>query len=134
MKYDNLVKRVNELLPDKKEAETKRFKVPKVKGRIQGNKTIITNLKSISDYLDRSEEMVYKYLIKEFGTKAIKQGNQYVFTGRFPSGKINEKIKKFVKEYVTCKECGKPDTKLIKQDRIHFIKCMACGAKYPIKL
>ena len=34
-----------------------------------------------------------------------------------------------MKEFVYCKECGKPDTKLIKDERKYYIKCEACGAK-----
>jgi len=37
------------------------------------------------------------------------------------------------KEFVVCKECGKPDTELIKQGRITLIKCLACGAKHPLR-
>lgn len=132
MEYDELVKRAKELLPERGE-EKQRFEVPRVKGRIQGKKTIINNLKAISDYLDRPEKMLFKYLLKEFGTKGIKDGNYYVFTGKFGATLINEKVEKFVNEYVKCRECGKPDTKLKKQDRINFVKCMACGAKYPIQ-
>lgn len=132
MDYESLLKRAKKLLPEKGE-EHKRFEVPKVKGRIQGKKTIISNMKAISDYVDRPEGMLFKYLLREFGTKGVKDGNFYVFNGKFGATLINEKIDKFVKEYVNCRECGKPDTKLHKQDRINFIKCMACGAKYPIQ-
>jgi translation initiation factor 2 subunit 2 len=132
MDYDELLKRAKTLLPEKGE-EKQRFEVPKVKGRIQGKKTIISNMKAISDYLARPETMLFKYLLREFGTKGVKDGNFYVFTGKFGATLINEKIGKFVSEYVNCRECGKPDTKLSKQDRINFIKCMACGAKYPIQ-
>ncbi|MHA1988975.1 MAG: translation initiation factor IF-2 subunit beta, partial [Promethearchaeota archaeon] len=46
---------------------------------------------------------------------------------------IQKKIESYVKEYVLCKECGKPDTKLIKEGRITFLKCEACGAKSSVK-
>ena len=32
-----------------------------------------------------------------------------------------------------CKDCGKPDTELIKEDRFTFIHCLACGAKHSIR-
>ena len=32
-----------------------------------------------------------------------------------------------------CPECKKPDTKLEKEGRVIFIRCMACGAKHPVK-
>ena len=45
---------------------------------------------------------------------------------------INQKIEKYVKNYVICPVCGKPDTKLIKVDRVLVMKCMACGAVSPV--
>lgn len=51
---------------------------------------------------------------------------------KVPSAKINQKVEQYAKEYVLCKECGKPDTELSKQDRIASIHCLACGAKHPV--
>jgi len=133
MNYDELVKRAKDLLPEKQE-EHQRFEVPKVRGRIQGKKTTISNFKSICDFIARPEDMVFKFLLKELATKGVKEGKFYVFNGKFNSTLINEKLQKFVNEFVNCRECGKPDTKLSKQDRISLIKCMACGAKYPIQV
>lgn len=133
MEYDDLVKRMEKLLPGKGEEKT-RFEVPKVKGRIQGKKTMIINLKAIADFLDRDEKLLLKFLLKELGTKAIKESTHYVLTGKFSAQLINEKIDKFVNEFVKCRECKKPDTKMTKHDRINSIKCMACGAKYPIRI
>lgn len=131
MEYDELLKRAKKLLPEKSE-EHKRFEVPKVRGRIQGKKTIVSNIKSISDFIARPETMLFKFLLKELATKGVKEGNFYTFNGRFNSTLINERIQKFVNEFVNCRECKKPDTKLSKQDRVIFLKCMACGAKYPL--
>ena len=38
-----------------------------------------------------------------------------------------------MKEFVICKECGKPDTELKKENRLNFINCLACGAKHPVR-
>ena len=130
--YEDLVKRARKILPEKMESHA-RFEIPKVKGRIQGKKTLISNLKQISDYLARDTTMVFKALLKELATKGVKDGNFYIFNGKFGASLINAKIEKYVKEFVTCRECKKPDTKLEKQGRVMFIKCMACGAKYPIR-
>lgn len=130
--YNELVKRAREKLPEKGVSH-ERFEVPKIRGRIQGKKTVVSNLKQISDYLARPETMVFKSLLKELATKGVKDGKFYVFNGKFGASLINSKIAKFVKEFVICRECKKPDTKIIKQGRITFIKCMACGAKYPIR-
>ncbi|MEK6812055.1 MAG: translation initiation factor IF-2 subunit beta, partial [Nanoarchaeota archaeon] len=36
-------------------------------------------------------------------------------------------------EFVLCKECKKPDTELLREDRVTFIHCLACGAKHPVR-
>ena len=51
---------------------------------------------------------------------------------KIPSLKVNEKIALYVKTYVICQECKKPDTELIKQDGFTFIHCLACGAKHSL--
>ena len=44
----------------------------------------------------------------------------------------NNVFEQYAKEFVICKECGKPDTQIEKEDRLSFLHCLACGAKHPI--
>ena len=75
-----------------------------------------------------------KYILKELATPGeIKSNNTVIIRAKISSIKINEKIKKYVDEFVLCNECGKPDTKLIKEDGNLFLRCMACGNKQPVK-
>jgi translation initiation factor 2 subunit 2 len=46
---------------------------------------------------------------------------------------VDKKIELYAKEYVLCPECGKPDTKFLREDRFLFLRCEACGWKHPIK-
>ncbi len=39
-------------------------------------------------------------------------------------------MEQYVNEFVLCKECKKLDTKLIKEGRLTFINCLACGTKH----
>jgi len=34
---------------------------------------------------------------------------------------------------VICSECGKPDTRLVKDDRVLMLRCDACGGHRPVK-
>ncbi len=130
--YDELLKKARSQLPSVV-FEKKRFEVPRVRGLVQGNKTIINNFKTITDYIARKPEHLMKYLLRELATQGDINGPRAVFTGRFSSTALNEKVNKYVNEFVKCKECGKPDTKLVKEDRLTFIKCMACGGKKPVR-
>lgn len=109
-----------------------RFEIPKAEGHIEGNKTIITNFKQIASYIRRDEDHITKYLTKALAAKAIFRGDRLIFTRKIPSKQINEKIEQYVKDFVICRECGKPDTELLKQDRMTFVHCLACGAKHSI--
>ena len=35
---------------------------------------------------------------------------------------------RFEEEYVTCHTCRSPDTNMVKEERLFFLKCEACGA------
>ena len=110
-----------------------RFEIPKIEGHIEGKKTILTNFFQIASYLRRNPEHFQKYMLKELATSGQKEGDRLVLNNKVPSAKINQKIEQYVKEFVLCKECGKPDTELTKQDRLTFIHCLACGAKHSVR-
>ena len=110
-----------------------RFEVPKVKGHVEGNKTIITNFLQICDFIRRPFEHVLKYLLKELAAPGVMEGDRLILTRKLNSAKINEKLAAYANEFVLCKECKKPDTELIKEDRLMFIHCLACGAKHAVR-
>ncbi len=110
-----------------------RFVIPKVEGRFEGRKTILTNFFQIASHLRRDSEHFQKFLVKELATSGHKDGDRLVLNIKVPSAKINLKIEQYAKEFVICRECGKPDTKLSKEDRLSFIHCLACGAKHSVR-
>ena len=110
-----------------------RFEIPKVEGHFEGKKTFLTNFLQTASYLRRSPEHFQKFLLKELATSGNMEGDRLVLNNKVPSAKINAKIEQYVKEFVICRECGKPDTELTKQDRLSFIRCLACGAKHSVR-
>jgi translation initiation factor 2 subunit 2 len=131
MDYGALLERAVKNLPSSVK-DSERFSVPKVRGHVQGNRTIIANFVQICDTLRREQDIVLKFILKELATPGEMKNNLLVIGSKVSASRINEKIMKYVDAYVTCKECGKPDTSIIKQNRISFLKCSACGAKYPV--
>lgn len=110
-----------------------RFEIPKVEGHFQGKKTVITNFLQITSYLRRDPTHLQKFLLKSLAASGQMEGDRLVLNMRVPSAKINQKINDYVREFVLCRECGKPDTELIRQDRITFLHCLACGAKHSVR-
>lgn len=110
-----------------------RFEIPKVEGRFEGKKTIITNFFAICSHLRREPEHFLKYLSKELATLALIENDRVVLNKKVSSKEINPKIENYVKEFVICKQCGKPDTEIVKEERTSFMNCLACGAKQAIR-
>ncbi|VVB83175.1 Translation initiation factor 2 subunit beta [uncultured archaeon] len=117
----------------KSESSGERFEIPKIEGHFEGKKTILTNFFQIASHLRRNPEHFQKFILKEVAASGQKEGDRLVLNMTVPSAKINQKIEQYVKEFVLCEQCGKPDTELTKEDRLSFIKCMACGAKHSVR-
>lgn len=111
-----------------------RFQVPDVDVLQEGSTTVLRNLADICDAINRDPQQVFAYLIRELGTAGTLDDRRALFKGRISPEKINDRIRSYVEEYVVCSECGRPDTHLIKEDRIAILRCDACGAHRPLKV
>jgi len=133
VEYKELLKKAREQLP-KSVFEKERFEIPKARGHIQGNRTVLSNFLQIADILGRPAEHLLKYILKELATPGeVKKSGSVIIGTKVGASRINEKIRQYANEFVLCSECGKPDTKIEKEDKFTFLKCHACGAKHPIK-
>ena len=131
--YESLLKRAQEMLPQKTLA-AERLEVPKVLGHIQGNRTIVSNFHAIAEIIRRPQEHFLKYLLKELATSGEVTKTALILGAKVPASRINDKIQQYLKDFVICPECKRPDTKLEKEDNVTFIKCSACGAKHAVKV
>ncbi len=111
-----------------------RFEIPKVLGHIQGNRTIISNFLQVASNLRRDTEHLLKYVLKELASPGeIKKSGALILGTKIPASRINEKIRQYANDFVLCFECGKPDTSLVKEDSLVYMKCTACGARNIVK-
>lgn len=133
MKYEQLLKRARERLPESV-FEKERFEIPKARGHLEGNKTVITNFQQIANTLRRPPEHLLKYVLRELATPGeITRSGLLVLGSKLPASRINEKIKQYAHEFVFCPDCGKPDTEIVKEGDFARMKCTACGSKHPVK-
>ena len=130
--YEKLLEQAMSKLPNKSES-SERFQMPRANILPAGARTIITNFVEIANSLRRKPYHLQKFLLKELATSGELDGNRLVVQGRFRSDVVNRKIDLYAKEYVLCPECGKPDTKFVKEDRYLFLKCEACGSRHVVK-
>jgi translation initiation factor 2 subunit 2 len=128
MNYRELLERAKTQLPSETR-EHKRFEVPRPRSFITGMRTILSNFKEICDALNRDPRHVLKFFSGEMATAATMQGNRAIFQGKFGTDTFERLIKRYVKEFVVCPVCTRPDTKIVKEKRFLFLVCEACGAK-----
>ena len=131
MSYEDLL---DEAYGKVKSVETskERFEVPEVESHIEGKTTIIGNFLQIASYLRRKPEHLEKFLEKDLAAKGKIEGERLILIKKIPKSKLNDRIKMYVDKFVLCKECGKPDTEIIKENNFYFIHCLACGSKHSI--
>ncbi|MBU2560923.1 MAG: translation initiation factor IF-2 subunit beta [Nanoarchaeota archaeon] len=132
MDYKDMLKKARKEMPESV-FESERFEIPKVLGHIQGSRTVISNFFAIADVLGRNPEHLLKYILKELATPGTLTKSALILGAKVPASRVNEKVRKYASEYVLCPDCGKPDTKIIKEGELFFIRCQACGSKHQVK-
>jgi translation initiation factor 2 subunit 2 len=130
--YERLLDRAREQVPPEV-FESKRFEVPKAVIFVEGNRTIFRNYRDIALALNRDPQHLMKFLMRELATAGVIEAQRAVFQGKFSNRAFDDLISRYTKNYVLCPECGKPDTRIEKEDRFQFLVCEACGAKASIK-
>ncbi len=126
--YEQMLKEASKSVSDIGKKE-RRLEIPSSKSLIQGNRTYITNFIEITNSIRRDPKHLAKYLFRELAKPGHTDGNRLILQGKVMNSLIRKKVDDYIKEFVYCKECNRPDTRLEKEGRIIFLKCEACGAK-----
>jgi len=132
MDYEEMLEKGREEIPEDVTGG-ERFEIPELETQKEGSKTIIRNFGALADKFNRDRNHLSKFLLGELGTAGHVEGNELVLKGSFRRGKINSKVEDYAERYVTCPECGRPDTKLGKEKGVELMKCEACGARTPLE-
>lgn len=131
--YSDLLKRAKDALPHTALGR-ERFQVPKADVLQEGSTTVLRNFLDICDVINREPNQVLAFLLRELGTAGSIDERRVLFKGRISPAQIDERVASYVEEYVLCGECGRPDTRIVKEDRIAILECDACGARRPLKV
>ncbi|GBB87789.1 hypothetical protein RclHR1_14290009 [Rhizophagus clarus] len=138
--YQELLGRVFQILRQNNPelaGEKKRYTIVPPSVHREGNKkTIFANVADICKSIiytryrmHRQPEHVIQFLFTELGTSGSIDGSQrLVIKGRFQQKQIENVLRRYIVEYVTCKTCKSPDTILTKENRIFFQQCESCGS------
>ncbi|KAI9322523.1 domain found in IF2B/IF5-domain-containing protein, partial [Dichotomocladium elegans] len=131
--YEELLSRVFKILKQNNPelaGEKKRYTiVPPQIARDGNKKTVFANVADICRRLHRQPEHVIQFLFAELGTTGSVDGSQrLILKGRWQQKQIENVLRRYIVEYVTCKTCKSPDTILSKDNRLYFVQCEACGS------
>uniref|UniRef100_A0A182LXN7 Eukaryotic translation initiation factor 2 subunit 2 n=1 Tax=Anopheles culicifacies TaxID=139723 RepID=A0A182LXN7_9DIPT len=133
--YDELLNRVFEIILDKNPEmaggrKPKFVMRPPQVLRVGTKKTSFANFTEICKTLHRLQKHVLDFLLAELGTSGSVDGNnQLIIKGRFQPKQIENVLRRYIKEYVTCHTCRSPDTILQKDTRLFFLQCESCGSR-----
>ncbi|KAF2635680.1 hypothetical protein P280DRAFT_473612 [Massarina eburnea CBS 473.64] len=134
--YNMLLNRFFTLLhsqhPDLMSSGSKSYKIPPPQCLREGNKkTIFANISEICKRMKRTDEHVTQFLFAELGTSGSVDGSRrLVIKGRFQQKQIENVLRRYIVEYVTCKTCRSPDSELDKgENRLYFVTCNSCGSR-----
>jgi len=134
-KYEDLLKRVYDTLkarnPDYVAGERRRFvmKPPEVV-RVSARKTAFANFTEIVKLMHRQQDHVMAFMLAELGTTGTLDGNQQlVVKARFQQKQVENVLRRYIREYVTCHTCKSPNTILTKEDRLFYLTCETCHAR-----
>lgn len=123
---------VNAHNPDLMSSGGKSFKIPPPQCLREGNKkTIFANIADICKRMKRTDEHVTQFIFAELGTTGSVDGNRrLVIKGKFLQKQIENVLRRYIVEYVSCRTCRSPDTELLRgENRLLFIECNSCASR-----
>ena len=130
--YDELLKRARAEVPEVT-LKIERLEMPRLFVSMAGMRTTISNFKEVADTLDRDPQHILKFLTREMATAATYHDGRAIFQGKFPRDTFERLLTRYMESFVICPVCKRPDTKIVKEKRLSFIVCNACGARSSVK-
>lgn len=92
--------------------------------------TIITNMDKFSKELLFDKDILIRILGKKLSCKSgVDKTNNYYLQGEHSNEQINEILYGFIKEYLLCTMCNKPEVNISYKKNQIKQKCRACGNK-----
>jgi len=131
MDYEASLDRALDRVPDLGVDES-RMSVPDARAEPDGAFTRFTNLGAVAEALARDPEHLHSQVQRELGTAGRFEEGRGRYNGSFSGSELDAAVETYVARYVTCSECGLPDTRLVTENRTEMLRGEACGAFRPV--
>ena len=130
--YETLLKRAQSQIPHVA-SKKQRLEIPMLHMATIGMRTIIFNFRDVANALSRDPQHLLKFLSREMATAATMQEGRAIFQGKFTRDTFGRLLTRYTESFVVCSICKSPDTKIVKEKRLSFVTCEACGARSATK-
>ncbi|MDK6028350.1 translation initiation factor IF-2 subunit beta [Ignisphaera sp. 4213-co] len=125
--YEKLLNMVYERLP--KRVVARAYDIPSLEVDYVGDHTVIKNFNVVCERIRREPRIVMRFLLKELAMPgSLNPDNSLIIYKRVSTKSIQGLYTRFLESYVRCSTCGSYDTELVREGKVWFIKCLACGA------
>ncbi|RKP05072.1 domain found in IF2B/IF5-domain-containing protein, partial [Thamnocephalis sphaerospora] len=130
--YQELLGRIFKILRQNNpelSGEKRRYTIAPPQMVRDGKKSVFANIADICKRMNRPMEHLIQFLFTELGTTGSVDGsNRLILKGRFQQRNMEHMLRRYIREYVTCKLCKSPDTTISKENRLFFMHCESCGS------
>lgn len=107
-----------------------RVNLPPIKINRKNRMSIFSNFGILVEKLNRDKNHISNYFKAETGLiNTINQHNQLIIQGKFDELKCESIMKKYINEFVSCRQCKGLNTTMLKEHGLTFLQCNQCSAK-----
>jgi translation initiation factor 5 len=107
-----------------------RYTRPTIKIKIEGHKTLITNIKDISKSLNSDPQNISKFFSHEVcaQTKYNDKLGNMIINGNYTQPYLTQILNKYIELYVLCEQCNIPEVRLtLNKNKKVIGMCDSCG-------
>ncbi|MEM0476123.1 MAG: hypothetical protein QW367_00595 [Candidatus Aenigmatarchaeota archaeon] len=126
--YEEMLEEALKKLPDVF-ISSDRYAIPEIEVKYEKNKTYVLNIKEILFKIKRKEEDFKGDFSRIVGIPARFENDILVLNGLVNKEILRKKLEDYIKNFVICDVCNKPETIIIEENKIRYLKCEACGNK-----
>jgi translation initiation factor 2 subunit 2 len=130
--YDELLKTARSQVPEVA-VKRERLELPRLIVTEAGMRTVVVNFSEVSDTLNRDPQHILKFLTREMATAGTYHDGRAIFQGKFGRDTLERLLQRYMEAFVVCPVCKRPDTRVVKEKRLSFLVCNACGARSAVK-
>ena len=107
------------------------FKLIEPKCARTKTKSMWLNFSAQSEALDREQHHILHYFMSELGCEGnIGSEKEMILVGAYQAKNFSKLIRKYIEDYVRCKDCKGAQTSLEKEEktRLQYLRCKKCKA------